>query len=184
MFSKRQRNLLKKTEVSILLEKLNLLKLAISDKHKILTDKNGQLKKLHLEIDYQKSRVDRYGQRVVRLEDFTKAQTSVLNNKTNELFAVRPYLKNVIQLRIKQLVMYIFSLREVHPIFQCEEVDINNSLNYALAEASELTYVCGKWVDTCDEWSKHTEIVYEIVAPTLPSNGDYSAYNEWGLYLK
>jgi len=68
--------------------------------------------------------------------------------------------------------------------YRNEEIDINNSLSYSLAEASKLTYVCGKWVDTCDEWSRHTEIVYEIVAPTLPSNGDYSAYNEWGLYLK
>jgi len=47
-----------------------------------------------------------------------------------------------------------------------------------------MTYVCGQWVDTCEEWSRQTELGYRIVAPTLPANGDYSAYNEWGLYLK
>ncbi|CAH1732628.1 beclin 1-associated autophagy-related key regulator isoform X1 [Aphis gossypii] len=183
IFSKRQCTTLKKTETSILQEKIKLLKLAISDKNKILTDKKNQLKKIKLEIDNQKSRVDRYGSRVVRLEDFTKGQLSVLNDKNNELFAIRPNLKNVIRTRINQLVTHIFSLNEVHPtILQNEELDVNNSnnsLSHALAEASKLTYVCGQWVDTCEEWSRQTELGYRIVAPTLPANGDYSAYNEW-----
>lgn len=58
-------------------------------------------------------------------------------------------------------------------------------MSYALAEASQMTYVCGQWVDTCEEWTRQkTELAYRIVAPTLPANGDYSGYNEWGLYLK
>lgn len=79
----------------------------------------NQIKKLKLEIDNQKSRVDRYGRRVIRLEDFTKSQASVLNDKTNELYAIRPGLKNIIRTRMNQLVTHIFSLNEVHPtIFQ------------------------------------------------------------------
>lgn len=78
------------------------------------TEKN-QLKKLKLDIDNQKSRVDRYGRRVVRLEEFTKVQVIVLNNKKSELFAMRPNLKNIIQTRIGQLVTHIFPLNEVHP---------------------------------------------------------------------
>ncbi|KAL5238127.1 hypothetical protein ACI65C_005537 [Semiaphis heraclei] len=180
IFSKRQCTTLKKTETSILQEKIRLLKLALSDKNKILTDKKNQLKKIKLEIDNQNSRVDRYGRRVVRLEDFTKGQSSALNDKTNELFAVRPNLKNIIKTRINQLVTHIFTLNEVHPtILQNEELDVNNSLSHALAEASKLTYVCGQWIDTCEEWSRQTELGYRIVAPTLPANGDYSAYNEW-----
>lgn len=52
---------------------------------------------------------------MVRLEDFTKGQLSVLNDKKNELFAIRPNLKNIIRTRINQLVTHIFSLNEVHP---------------------------------------------------------------------
>lgn len=81
----------------------------------VLFLEKNQLKKIKLEIDNQKSRVDRYARRVVRLEDFTKGQSLVLNDKKNELFAVRPNLKNIIQTRIKQLVTHIFSLNEVHP---------------------------------------------------------------------
>lgn len=71
-----------------------------------------------------------------------------------------------------------------HFFYRNEVLGINNSLSHALAEASKLTYVCGQWVDTCEEWSRQTELGYRIVAPTLPANGDYSAYFEWGLYLK
>lgn len=75
----------------------------------------SQLKKLKLEIDNQKSRVDRYARRVVRLEDFTKCQASNLRDTKNELLALRPALKNIIQIRIDQLITYIFPLNEVHP---------------------------------------------------------------------
>jgi len=180
MFSKRQCIAFKKTETSILQDKISLLKLAISDKNKLLTEKKNQLKKLKLEIDNQKSRVYRYGIRVVRLEDFTKSQEIVLTDKTNELLAIRPDLKNIIITRINQLVTHIFSLNEVHPtIIPNEELDVNNSLSHALAEASKMTYVCGQWMDTCEEWSRQTELRYRIVSPTLPANGNYSAYNKW-----
>lgn len=69
-------------------------------------------------IENQKLRIDRYEKRVVDMEDFTKLQASILNNNTVELNMIRPSLKNIIRLRIKQLVTYIFSLN-VHPtIFQ------------------------------------------------------------------
>lgn len=80
----------------------------------IIAEKN-QLKKLKLDIDNQNSRVDRYARRVVRLEDFTKVQIIVLNNKISELFTMRPNLKSIIQARIDQLVTHIFPLNEVHP---------------------------------------------------------------------
>lgn len=79
------------------------------------SEKN-HLKKLNSEIDNQKSRVDRYGRRVVRLEEFTKGQSTALVERTNELMAIRPSLKSVVQIRIDQLVKHIFTLSEVHPI--------------------------------------------------------------------
>lgn len=68
-----------------------------------------------MEIDSQKARVDRYGRRVVRLEEFTKVQASVLKDKTDQLSAVRPNLKKIIQIRIGELITNIFTLNEVHP---------------------------------------------------------------------
>lgn len=66
-----------------------------------------------MDIYNQKSKVDRYRTRVIRLKDFTIAQKEVLHNKTNELFGNKPKLKNIIRTRIKELVIHIFTLSEV-----------------------------------------------------------------------
>lgn len=71
-------------------------------------------------------------------------------------------------------------MNEVHPtIIQNEELDDNISLSYELVEASKCTDVYEKWVDTCEEWNRETELVYRIVGFTLPANGDYSGNHKW-----
>lgn len=103
---------------------------------------------------------------------------------SNNYLRIFDYLFNVLILFL--LYFKFICLNWFHFLFcdRNEDLDVNNSLSHALAEASKLTYVCGQWVDTCEEWSRQTQLGYRIVAPTLPANGDYSAYNEWGLYLK
>ena len=46
----------------------------------------------------------------------------------------------------------------------------------ALAEARQTSYIRGRWVYT----ENAGELQYSIVEPSLPGNGDYSAYNLWG----
>lgn len=46
----------------------------------------------------------------------------------------------------------------------------------ALAEARHTAYIRGRWVYSDSDG----ELQYQIVEPTLPSNGDYSAYIMWG----
>lgn len=75
----------------------------------------NQLQQLKLEIDGQKSRVDRYDNRVTRLEQFSRSQEIVLGHKRNELHLIRPELKSVIKARLNQLIIYIFCLEEVLP---------------------------------------------------------------------
>lgn len=49
----------------------------------------------------------------------------------------------------------------------------------ALAEARRTAYIRGRWVYT-DNGGEHQ---YCIVEPTLPGNGDYTAYSIWCKYL-
>ena len=42
-----------------------------------------------------------------------------------------------------------------------------------LADARHTAYIKDRWVYTDSGW----EQMYQIVAPTLPGNGDYTAYN-------
>lgn len=50
---------------------------------------------------------------------------------------------------------------------------------FALAEASQTTYIRDRWEYTDYSGEKQ----YCIVAPTLPSSGNYSAYSIWGKYF-
>lgn len=53
---------------------------------------------------------------------------------------------------------------------------VESDMVSALAEASETTYIRDRW-----EYTGNTgETKYSIVAPTLPTTGNYSAYNVWG----
>ncbi len=62
------------------------------------------------------------------------------------------------------------------PICSCGESDsVEMSTVSALAEARQTSYIRGRWVYT----ENAGELQYRIVEPTLPGNGDYSAYNLW-----
>lgn len=50
----------------------------------------------------------------------------------------------------------------------------------ALAEARQTSYVRGRWVYT----ENAGELLYRIVEPTLPGNGDYSAYSVWSKLIQ
>lgn len=50
----------------------------------------------------------------------------------------------------------------------------------ALAEATHTAYVRGRWILQ----DSHDELQHVIVAPSLPENGDYSAYNDWVATIK
>ena len=60
------------------------------------------------------------------------------------------------------------------------EVDSSSSMALstisALAEARRTSFLRGRWVYT-DNGGDH---LYQIVEPSLPGTGDYSAYNIWG----
>ncbi len=49
----------------------------------------------------------------------------------------------------------------------------------ALAEARHTSYIRGRWVHT----ENGGEQLYQVVEPSLPGNGDYSAYVMWSKYL-
>ena len=53
-----------------------------------------------------------------------------------------------------------------------------DSMVSALAEARHTAYVHGRWVYT-DNGNEHQ---YQVIEPTLPGSGDYSAYCAWREY--
>lgn len=60
------------------------------------------------------------------------------------------------------------------------EEDTSSDVTCALADASGTSYVRGRWIN---DMENALEVQHRIVAPTLPGNGDYSAYSLWGMYV-
>lgn len=106
-------------------------------------------------------------------------------------------LKTVRREYIEKLVRYIFpisqivasstSLRLLSDLkdSQNSRRSSNDSLQPELrdeiAEAIRTAYIRGRWVS---QQESHGELQYIIVAPSIPSNGDYSAYCDWIIHNK
>lgn len=94
-------------------------------------------------------------------------------------------LKLVRQSYIGKLLKYIFpisqtlgnctSLRSLNGSKDSTEI-LQQDTENELAEAIKLAFVRGKWISQNESM---TELQYIIVAPSLPSNGDYTAYSDW-----
>lgn len=50
-------------------------------------------------------------------------------------------------------------------------------IHESLSEAIHMSFINGRWVTTTNDMSG--EMFYQIVAPLLPSSGDYGAYQAW-----
>lgn len=63
---------------------------------------------------------------------------------------------------------------------EVDEIQTHESVESALAEATQTSYVEGRWVSKEDE----VMIEYSIVDSmcVLRGNNDYSAYCDWGMY--
>lgn len=84
-------------------------------------------------------------------------------------------LSEVRKLHFVDVEKYIFSIKEV---VQSSPVENNMAVSTisALREASHTTYISGRWVYSS---SIEGSGCYSIIEPSLPNDGDYSAYILW-----
>lgn len=78
---------------------------------------------------------------------------------------------------IEKLVKFIFPISQAisnRSSFSSSDGESKNTIN-EISEATRTAYVRGKWI-LQDSFG---EIQHIIVAPALPGNGNYSAYNDW-----
>lgn len=78
---------------------------------------------------------------------------------------------------VDKLVKFIFPISQAisnRSSFSSSDGESKNTIN-EISEATRTAYVRGKWI-LQDSFG---EIQHIIVAPALPGNGNYSAYNDW-----
>lgn len=122
-----------------------------------------------------------YPTKVKRLENTVIDLSSVIDNLRDQHVSLLDQIKQTSRRDIQQLVTYIFPVTEV--VLRDEQqrkVTAERSEEAetiaALADAKNTSYIRGKWVF---HGSGISEMQYRIVGPSLPANGDYSAYLDW-----
>lgn len=134
----------------------------------------------------------KYREKVEELGCYVESKEDNIQESKRKLEKKRQDLKQLIRVRISQLIQYIFPITIVQPkryyftvgrsngqliTYNFSEVE-SSALDMvsALAEATHTTYIRDRWVYT----DNSGELQHCIVAPSLPGSGNYSAYNVWG----
>ncbi|XP_065338656.1 beclin 1-associated autophagy-related key regulator isoform X2 [Cloeon dipterum] len=156
-------------------ERITLLKSISSQcKNDFISDR-AMARDLTRENKLRSDRLPVYESKVNRLEELVQGSNSKLESSRRELQALQQLIKSVVQRRAEQLLKFIFPITEFIPQCKSEHSDGMEKIPFEIAEASQMTFVRGQWVGS----DSSGEVHHCIVAPILPTSGDYSAYNMW-----
>lgn len=164
-------------DIEIKRKNIQMLKEVLQKRQKQYADalaKNTATKK---SIEETRRKFPQFENNIKHLQEFVERRT--LDNQS--LANTRTQLQQQIQLRVRQriqaLVKYIFPISRVMNRSEHSNSDPSEVAHHIseLAEATRTAYVRGRWVLQDSQHEEH----HIIVAPSLPGNGDYSAYVDW-----
>ncbi|XP_005185860.2 beclin 1-associated autophagy-related key regulator [Musca domestica] len=174
-------------------EQVDLLQHLISNKKSTLQSLQEKRNELSKANSDKKKTLPKYPIKVKELEDYVLDRIEKIDSLRERHTTLLDTLKDVTRRGIRQLVEYIFPISEIvlkdekspatagmaggqqlqkNPNSPSEDAETIA----ALADAKNTSYIRGKWVIHS---SGISEMQYRIVAPSLPANGDYSAYLDW-----
>ncbi|KAM7364534.1 autophagy related protein 14 isoform 1-T1 [Cochliomyia hominivorax] len=165
-------------------EQVDLLHQLIAKKKanlQTLTEQRNELAKANSD---KRKTLPKYPIKVKELEDYVLDRIEKIGKLRERHYNLLDKLKDVTRRGIKQLVEYIFPISEIvlkderppnKPKIPTTPSEDSETIA-ALADAKNTSYIRGKWIF---HGSGISEMQYRIVAPSLPANGDYSAYLDW-----
>lgn len=169
-------------------EQIGLLQQLIAKKKSTLQSLQEQRNELAKANNDKRKTLPKYPYKVKELEDYVLDRIEKIGKLRERHHTLLDKLKDVTRRGIRQLVEYIFPISEIvlkdeRPPFAAlgqqkspiSGADDSETIA-ALADAKNTSYIRGKWVF---HGSGISEMQYRIIAPSLPANGDYSAYLEW-----
>lgn len=157
-------------------ENIALIRRLLVERTNALEKDNARRDVLLKNIKDTKKKFPQYENNVKILKDYVDQRFEAnarMNENRNKL---QLELKYRVRHNIQTLVKYIFPIAEVKSNPDVLDVmrDKNDTVS-ELAEATQTAYVSGHWV-----FQKGPKDVHHlIVAPSLPADGDYTAYNDW-----
>jgi len=162
-------------------KQLELLQQLISGTDKrlrVLGERRDELRRANAE---KRKNLPKYPEKVKMLEDYVLDRVEKIEKLRETHMGLLDSIKQAARRSIQQLVTYVFPIAEVvlkeeqqrrASVERSEEAETIA----ALADAKNTSYIRGKWVF---HGSGISEVQYRIVGPSLPANGDYTAYLDW-----
>ncbi|XP_054725654.1 beclin 1-associated autophagy-related key regulator [Anastrepha obliqua] len=176
-------------------QRIQLLNRLIAEKQTLLANLKDQRDQLCKANNDKHKQLPNYPIKVKALEDYVFDRFEKINKLRERHDAMMEKVQQVTRHDINQLVKYIFPISEVvlrdekrlktiigdvRGAVQCGPGNDAGSTEAdtieQLADAKNTSYIRGKWVF---HGSGISEMQYRIIAPTLPANGDYTAYLDW-----
>lgn len=206
-------NLLQEEKFQKLIQKHKLtenLKIKIKEKRnnielltKLIKEKRENLEKLQAtkKSNHDRNRnlrivLPKYDDKVNKLGDYVCRVKEKNDTSREECEDLQLELKTFRRDYIDKLVKYIFpisqtvatstslrlltDLKDSQNSRRSSNESLQPELQSEILEAIRTAYIRGRWVSE----ESHGELQYIIVAPSLPSNGDYSAYCDWIVHNK
>ncbi|KAH8310330.1 hypothetical protein KR044_000774 [Drosophila immigrans] len=162
-------------------EQLQLLQQLIGSTTQRLQRLGEQRDELRQANAEKRKNLPKYPTKVKMLEDYVIDRSMRIDKLRQQHSGLLDSIKQTARRDIQQLVTYIFPISEVvlrdeQQRKVCAERSEEAETIAALADAKNTSYIRGKWVF---HGSGISEVQYRIVGPSLPANGDYSAYLDW-----
>lgn len=168
-------------------EQQQLLKSVIAKKKaslEMLKTKKDEIRRQNLD---KRKHLPHYPIKVKELEDYVLDRVEKISKLREKYGSLLQNIQQYSRKSIQQLVEFIFPISEI--VLKDEHKPAITAANRtaplateeletiaALADAKNTSYIRGKWVF---HGSGISEVQYRIVAPSLPANGDYTAYIDW-----
>jgi beclin 1-associated autophagy-related key regulator len=178
-----------KTSVKEKKNSVELLSKLIKEKRESIEKLQQTKKENHDKNRSMRIILPKYDDKVNKLGDYVVEAREKNAMKRKSFEDLQQDLKTMRRNYIDQLVKYIFPISQtvatstsLRPLQDSElsRRSSNDSLKLELQseidEAIRTAYVRGRWVS---QQESHGELQYIIVAPSLPSTGDYSACSDW-----
>ncbi|XP_076042702.1 autophagy related protein 14 [Oratosquilla oratoria] len=175
LYTTSTRHLLLKEQKEEVKERLKLLRLILVKTKENIEHTKSQSRELEKNNAVLRLQLPDQWKRLQVMKETAAKKQERLQEKRQELQVCESQLKEVIRGNVKELVTYVFPITQVTPTTSSlveSDPAVHDTVS-ALAEASQTTYVRGRWVYT--DLTHQTQ--YRIVHPLLPGSGDYSAYN-------
>lgn len=183
--------------------RVECLRAIVSEKKKEVARKKQASSELLQKNKELKRTIPRYHGKVQEMEDYVLNKKSHLGRKLTERSMLERSVRTVARQCIKKLVKFIFPLERVSNT-ESQTNPWCPSTAKELAEATRTAYVEGHWIlqdsgggvvnlssattsplaspsptSPTTATSTKPDVQFVIVAPSLPSSGNYRAYSEW-----